>query len=115
MGCGYAGIALDRLAPPANPMQGLGARVWLASPLAANLILRGVGGDGWKDFGLRPNLKSGWIWYLAALFIAPIVTLAGGYSGVTLSPSTAGILYSLLMGLVGCGLYRYRLSKSVPE
>jgi hypothetical protein len=39
------------------------------------------------------------------------VTLTGGYTGVLLSPGTEGILYSLLIGLVGYGLYRYRMSK----
>lgn len=74
LSCGFVGIALDRLSPPADPMQGLGALAWLVSPLAANLILRAAGGDGWKDFGLRPNLKSGWVWYLFALGLAPLVT-----------------------------------------
>ena len=73
--CGFVGLALDRLSPPRDPMQGLGALVWLVSPLAANLILRAVGGDGWADFGLRPNLKSGWKWYLVAIILAPIVTI----------------------------------------
>ena len=61
LSCGFVGIALDRLSPPQDPMQGLGALVWLVSPLAANLLLRLAGGDGWKDFGIRPNLRSGWV------------------------------------------------------
>lgn len=77
LSCGFIGLALDRLSPPADPMQGLGALVWLVSPLAANLILRALGGDGWVDFGLRPNLRAGWKWYLVALFLAPLVTLIG--------------------------------------
>jgi hypothetical protein len=44
LSCGFIGIALDRLSPPPTPMQGLGALVWLVSPLVANLILRAVGG-----------------------------------------------------------------------
>jgi membrane protease YdiL (CAAX protease family) len=82
LSCGFVGLALDRLSPPADPMQGLGALVWLISPLAANLILRAVGGDGWKDFGIRPNLKAGWPWYLAALLIAPLVTILALILGV---------------------------------
>jgi membrane protease YdiL (CAAX protease family) len=76
LGGGFLGIALDRLSPPQNPMQGLGALVWLVSPLAANLLLRAFGGDGWKDFGILPKFKSSWPWYLVALVIAPLVTLA---------------------------------------
>ncbi len=75
LSCGFVGIALDRLSPPQDPMQGLGALVWLVSPLAANLLLRWVGRDGWKDFGIRPNLRSGWIWYLVALLLTPLVTI----------------------------------------
>jgi len=75
LGGGFLGIGLDRLNPPQDPMQGLGALVWLASPLLANILLRAFGGDGWGDFGLRPNLKGGWIWYLATLLIIPLATL----------------------------------------
>ena len=75
VGCGFVGIAVNRLTPTEDPMQGLGALVWLVSPLAANLLLRWLGGDGWKDFGIKPNFKGGWFWYLAALLIAPLVTI----------------------------------------
>jgi len=72
-------------------MQGLGALVWLASPLAANLLLRWLGRDGWKDFGMRPNLRSGWVWYLVALFLTPLVTiLLLGLSAVFGAISLAG-------------------------
>ncbi|HEU5103685.1 MAG TPA: CPBP family intramembrane glutamic endopeptidase [Roseiflexaceae bacterium] len=74
-GAGFVGIGLDRLAPPPDPMQGLGALVWLVSPLAANLLLRSFGGDGWGDLGLGPKVRAGWKWYLLALLIVPITTL----------------------------------------
>jgi membrane protease YdiL (CAAX protease family) len=113
LSCGFVGLALDRLSPPQDPMQGLGALVWLISPLAANLILRAVGGDGWADFGLRPNLKSGWKWYLVALILSPIVTiiifsvavvsLSGGidFSGFTRQGLEA---YLPLVGMVFVGV-----------
>jgi hypothetical protein len=41
------------------------------------------------------------------------VTVARGTSGVILSPGSAGILYSLLMGVVGYILYRYRMSRNI--
>lgn len=75
LGCGFVGMALDRVSPPEDPMQGLGVLTWLVSPLAAHLILRAVGGDGWKDFGILPHLQSGWVWYLVALVLAPLATL----------------------------------------
>jgi membrane protease YdiL (CAAX protease family) len=113
LGCGFVGIALDRFSPPPTPMQGLGALVWLVSPLAVHLILRAVGGDGWKDFGLLPNLRAGWTWYLVALFLAPLVTLVtlvlGAVSGaISLSgfasqglgaylPLVGGVLMAVLV------------------
>jgi membrane protease YdiL (CAAX protease family) len=75
VGGGFLGIALDGLNPPQDPMQGLGALIWLVSPLLANILLRTFGGDGWKDFGLGLNLKAGWIWYLAPFLIIPLASL----------------------------------------
>lgn len=75
VGGGFLGLALDRLEPPADPMQGLGALLWLISPLAANLLLRAFGGDGWPGLGLAPHLKASWKWYLAAVLIIPVATL----------------------------------------
>jgi membrane protease YdiL (CAAX protease family) len=74
-GGGFLGIAIDRLSPPQDPMQGLGALVWLSVPLLANILLRALGRDGWKDFGLGSNLRKGGVWYLAGLLIVPLVTL----------------------------------------
>lgn len=75
VGGGFVGIAIDQLSPPQDRLQGLGALLWLIAPLVANLFLRTFGGDGWQDFGLRPNLVAGRIWYLAALLIVPGVIL----------------------------------------
>ena len=74
-GGGWLGVAIDRVAPGPTPMQGLGALVWLISPLLANLLLRAVGGDGWQDFGLAPRLKTGWRWYVVAILLAPVGTV----------------------------------------
>ncbi|NPV55077.1 MAG: CPBP family intramembrane metalloprotease [Anaerolineae bacterium] len=101
VGGGYVGILLDRLSPPQDPMQGLGALVWLVSPLLANLLLRWLGGDGWKDFGLGLKLKRGWLWYLAALLIAPVVTLlvvgvGAAFGALSLPGFSVGWLASFL-------------------
>lgn len=73
LGAGWIGIALDRAAENQNPQEGPGILLWLTLPLIAALALRAFGGDGWKDFGLRPNLRAGWKWYLIALLVAPLV------------------------------------------
>ncbi|MCA9927068.1 MAG: CPBP family intramembrane metalloprotease [Anaerolineales bacterium] len=72
---GFIGMAVNRLNPPADPMQGLGTLIWLVLPMVTGLLLRAFGGDGWQDAGFKFNLKTGWYWYLVALAIPPIVTL----------------------------------------
>lgn len=107
---GFVGMALDRLNPPADTMQGLGILVWLISPLAANLLLRAFGGDGWKDFGLKLNLKEGWVWYLVALLIVPVVVtvtlvVASAFGAVSLDglaeKGVAAFLPVLAVGFAG--------------
>jgi membrane protease YdiL (CAAX protease family) len=71
--CGWIGVGLNRLAPTPDPMQSLGVLIWLAGPLLTVLILRGLGGDGWKDFGL--GLGKGWGWYALALLVYPLTVL----------------------------------------
>ncbi len=89
-------------------MQSLGVLIWLISPLAANLLLRSLGKEGWKDFGIAPNLKLGWRWYLAALLIIPVISLImivlGVLFGVTATPgfSTQGM--SAFLSLLGVGI-----------
>jgi membrane protease YdiL (CAAX protease family) len=50
---------------------GLGQILWIAAPAAAMLLLRLIGGDGWKDFGVRPNFKGNGYWWLASILIFP--------------------------------------------
>jgi hypothetical protein len=49
------------------------------------------------------------------LLSAGFVSLVGGFGGVILSPGTEGILYSLLIGLAGLGMYRYRMVQHRKE
>lgn len=107
IGGGFLGMALDRLNPPADPMQGLGVLIWLVSPLLANLLLRALGGDGWQDFGLAPHLKTGWHWYLATALIVLLVTavpltIGSIFGAVVLSELTQQAI-STLLWLVGSG------------
>jgi hypothetical protein len=75
-GGGWLGIWLNNVTGNTNPpMQSLGALVWLTSPLLAGFLLRAFGGDGWKDAGFGLNLRSGWMWYLAAVLVYPLTAL----------------------------------------
>lgn len=104
-GGGFLGILLDQLQPPEDPMQGLGALLWLTSPLVANVLLRSFGKDGWKDFGLGLNLRSGWPWYLLAIVITPVVVLPvfGLGSLFRVYEFAEGASLAALLPLVGVG------------
>jgi membrane protease YdiL (CAAX protease family) len=70
-----AGI-LEPLSVPSGADQGtpgLGQLLWLVAPLVVMLLLRIFGGDGWGDFGLRPNFKGNGFWWWVSLLVFPIV------------------------------------------
>jgi membrane protease YdiL (CAAX protease family) len=70
---GWIGRGLDLLmGDPAS--EGLGILLWIASPLVLSLLLRAFAGDGWKDFGIKPNLRGNVRWYVVALLVYPITT-----------------------------------------
>lgn len=102
---GWLGYGLDRVMnnPPA---QSLGMLIWLIAPLVTILLLRAFAGDGWKDFGLRPNFKDNGVWYVVSLLIYPLVAVLvlviGGTLGlVTFSSFSLSLLLSVFaMGLI---------------
>jgi membrane protease YdiL (CAAX protease family) len=56
---------------------GLGKLLWIVAPLAVMLLLRIFGGDGWGDFGLRPNFKGNGFWWLVSVLVFPgVITIA---------------------------------------
>jgi membrane protease YdiL (CAAX protease family) len=58
-----------------NPSsESLGMLLWLVIPVIITLLLRTFGGDGWKDFGIKPNFKGNIKWYLVALLVYPVLT-----------------------------------------
>ena len=96
---GWIGRGLDVLL--GNPSsEGLGILLWISTPLVASLLLRAFAGDGWKDFGIKPNFKGNLWWYLVALLVYPIATvlilIVGRLSGQITFPgaslSTLGLL-----------------------
>lgn len=72
---GWIGVALDRLTEAPDPQQGLGILLWIIGPMTTALLLRALGGDGWRDAGLRPHLRAGWRWYAMAFLLFPLVSL----------------------------------------
>ncbi|UCC89498.1 MAG: CPBP family intramembrane metalloprotease [Anaerolineales bacterium] len=71
---GWVGRGLDVMMGSPSP-EGLGILLWLITPLAISLLLRAFAGDGWKDFGIRPNFKGNLVWYVVALLVYPVLTV----------------------------------------
>ena len=104
-----AGVIEPFTVPPGSEpgTSGLGQLLWIIAPLAVMLILRIFGGDGWSDFGLRPNFKGNGFWWLISIFVFPVVltitvligTLLGG---IDLDVSMLSVFVAaLLPGLIG--------------
>jgi len=55
--------------------------------------MRGFGGGGWKEFGLRHNLKGNWGWYLLSLLVyTASITLTLGLDVIFGAVSFKGLL-----------------------
>jgi membrane protease YdiL (CAAX protease family) len=91
-------------AEPGTP--GLGQLLWIIAPLGVVLLLRIFGGDGWADFGLRPNFKGNGFWWLVSGLVFPVVItisvlLGALLGGLTLNVNMfAGVVGALLTGLI---------------
>jgi len=97
---GWIGRGLDILM--GNPStESLGMLLWIVTPLGASLLLRAFAGDGWKDFGIKPNFKGNAAWYVVALLIYPVSTaciliIGSGFGMITFpnsSLSTLGLVF----------------------
>jgi hypothetical protein len=93
---GWIGRGLDVLMD--NPSsEGLGILLWIASPLVVSLLLRTFAGDGWKDFGIKPNFKGNVSWYIVALLVYPVTTaciliIGRGFGLITFHNPSLGAL-----------------------
>ena len=89
---------------PGTP--GLGQLLWIIAPLGVMLLLRIFGGDGWDDFGLRPNFKGNGFWWLVTVLIFPVVITISVLIGALLGSLELNInmfsafIGALLMGLI---------------
>ncbi len=70
---GWIGRGLDILMG-STASESLGMGLWIIIPLGISLLLRAFAGDGWKDFGIKPNFKGNASWYVISLLIYPVLT-----------------------------------------
>jgi len=94
IGLGWLGRRVDAAAGGA-PGDGPGMAVWIAAPLVASFALRLLGGDGWRDLGIRPAFAGNGRWYAVSALIYPVAVLvvaaAGRAAGVTACPARAAL------------------------
>ncbi len=103
-----AGVIEPFTVPPdAEPgTSGLGQLLWIIAPLGVMLLLRIFGGDGWGDFGLRPNFKGNGFWWFVSILVFPAVItisvlLGALLGGLALNVNMfAGFVGALLTGLI---------------
>jgi membrane protease YdiL (CAAX protease family) len=97
---GWIGRGLDMLLGN-PPSESLGMLIWIVTPVATCILLRSFAGDGWKDFGIKPNFKGNLKGYIISLLVFPVVTMVvliiGKISNaVSLSESTLNTLVKFL-------------------
>ena len=73
LSCGWLGLFIDKIIGPQPSGESLGMGIWLILPLITTLLLRTFAGDGWKDIGLKLNLKGNVKWYIISIMISPLV------------------------------------------
>lgn len=80
-------------------------QVLMFAPLVANIVTRLVTREGWSNTLLRPNLRRGWRFYLAAWFLPVVATIVGGAIYYLLFPGRfdPSMTWAREMGLVAIG------------
>ena len=71
--CGWIGVGVNQLLREPSNLESLGSGIFIASPIVCMILLRLLGGDGWKDFPLKPRFKQNTRWYIFAIAVYPVV------------------------------------------
>lgn len=64
------------------------ATLYMWGPALANIIARAITKEGWKDAWLKPNLKTGWLFWLLGWFGPGVLTLLGAVIFFLVLPAT---------------------------
>ena len=69
---------------------------YMFAPALANILTRAITREGWSNLYLKPNLKHGKMYWLAAWFLPGICTIAGGAIFFALFPQYFDPSFSIL-------------------
>lgn len=72
LSCGWIGRLVD-MKVGTDDNGSLGMLIWIVSPLLTMVILRSFMGDGWKDFGIKPNIRGNIHPYFVSILFFPIL------------------------------------------
>lgn len=118
LAAGWIGAWVNTVVPSPSPQESLGILIFLLLPFLTVFLLRGFGGDGWKDFGLRLNLKGNWGWYAFALLVYPAsILLTLGLGAIFGAVSFEGLRtqgFGVLLAATGLG-FAMSLLKNIGE
>ena len=71
--CGWIGVGVNQLLGEPSNLESLGSGIFIATPIVCMILLRLLGGDGWKDFPIKPRFKQNTRWYIFAIVVYPVV------------------------------------------
>jgi len=71
--CGWIGVGVNQILGEPSNLESLGSLIFIATPIVYMILLRLFGGDGWKDFPLKPRFKQNTRWYIFAIVVYPVV------------------------------------------
>ena len=104
---GWLGRGLDAWMGNSSA-ESLGMLVWIIMPLGVSLMLRALAGDGWKDFGIKPNFNGNWVWDVVAVLVFPVLTafvlIIGASVGFITFPNLSSNAVGLLLQAFALGL-----------
>jgi membrane protease YdiL (CAAX protease family) len=65
------------IAPRVSLAKLLLAILYTWAPAVANILTRLLTGEGWKEMGLRPHFRQGWLYWLIAWVLPALMTISG--------------------------------------
>ncbi len=100
---GWVAAALQSRIVDASAQQ-VGLLLWLVTPLATVLLLRGLAGDGWSDFGLSPAFRGNRLGWSAAVLVHPlcaglVITIGALLGWTVFAGSMPDLLWVFAYGL----------------